>query len=63
MGCAIGDRVEGICVELFPTYWTESHFLLGNHPYMYKEGDHSDEAWYQKGWSMNFIHNLVRGGG
>lgn len=35
--CTIGDRVEERCVELFSKYWVESHFLMENNAYVYKE--------------------------
>lgn len=39
-----GDGVEGRCVELFPKYYIESHFLLRNSVYVYKEKDLFDKS-------------------
>lgn len=37
--CIVGDRVEGRCIKLFPGYWTESQFLMGNDKHVYKKED------------------------
>lgn len=42
----VGDIVEGRFVELFPKYWTKSHFLMGSIVYVYPEEDLSGEALY-----------------
>lgn len=62
--CDIDDIVDGRCVCLFSKYFIEYHFLLGNHLYVYKREDLSNEARYQKARLVKFISNLryIRGG-
>lgn len=38
----LGTGVEGQYVELFPKYYTKSHFFMGNNVYVYKEDDLSN---------------------
>lgn len=59
----IRNRVKDKCVELFPKYWTESHLLMGNRVYVYKEEYISSENLYQKKQMMNFINDLGYFGG
>lgn len=44
--CTVGDGVEGRCPELFPKYWSESHFLMGINIHVYKEEDLNIEDLY-----------------
>lgn len=56
--CNVGGGVEARHAELFLKYWIESHFLLGNHLYVYKKKELFDEARYQKPRLIKFINNL-----
>lgn len=61
--CVVGGRADGECTELFPKYWTESHFLMGYGIYVYWHEDLSQEDLYQKKWLMGFINDLSYHGG
>lgn len=50
--------MDGRCAKMFPKYWTESHFLMGNNLYVYKKYDFYDEAQYHKKQLINFISSL-----
>lgn len=44
--CVVEDIMEGRCIELFLMYRIESHLLMGNNVYVYKEEGISDEDIY-----------------
>lgn len=59
----VGTEVYGRCIDLFPKYWKERNFIMGNMVYVYMWEDHATEDLYKKKWFMNFIcdRGLSRG--
>lgn len=53
--CAIGYKVGGRCTNLFPKYWIEVHFLIGNGLYIYKGDNISQEDLYLKKQMIGFV--------
>lgn len=52
------DVRDGVEVSVFPKYWNDSHFLIGNGLYIYKEDDFSQKELYLKKKLMSFAKDL-----
>lgn len=42
------DVRDGVEVSVFPKYWNDSHFLIGNGLYIYKEDDFSQRVIFEE---------------
>lgn len=52
-----GNILDNKCVNLFPKYGTEIHFLIENEVHIYKEENMSTKDLYQKNWLMSIIND------
>lgn len=49
------DGAEDKCIHLFPKYWNEVHFLVGNEIYVYKGEDIYQENLYLSKQMISFV--------
>lgn len=52
---ATDDGAEDTCIPLFPKYWNEVHFLVGNEIYVYKGEDIYQENLYLSKQMIGFV--------
>lgn len=55
--------MRGKCTNLFPKYWNNGHFLMGNKLYIYKKDDLSQDYLYLNKWMVDFVKDLGYLGG